>query len=248
MDPSSPEPRRISTPSWLDLRLVLGLVLVLASVVIGATLVSRASDTRAAVTATRDLAAGTILRRDDLSVTQVKVDNEKVYLGKVEDAVGKTLGRAVSAHELVPAAAVARIAALTKLIVPLAAGAAPTLHDGERIEVWLSSASCASVVLLPDVTVQEVRTDTSGSFTNGTGGQDVVLSVPQTQAGRVVAALAIDGAQIRAGVLIGRSPVAPGTLPVPSSPAASAAPSGSTPPAGALPPDLAGCASASTGS
>lgn len=248
----SPEPRRIATPSWLDLRLVLGVVLVLASVLIGATVVSRASDTHAAVAATRDLAAGTILHGDDVRIMQVQLpdDGDGVYLGDVGDAIGKSLDRAVSKNELVPAAAVAELAARTTVTVPFASGAAPRLRDGQRIEVWVSTATCASVVLLPDVTVQEVHADSNGSFGNGTGGQDVVISVEPALAGRVIAALAIENAEIRAGVLVGGrlrrnsptlgapSPTAPPTA-SPSAPA-----SGS---AGRLPDDLAACADPSAG-
>ena len=62
-------------------------------------------------------------------------------------------------------------------------------------------------MLLPDVTVQAVRADTGGSFTTGTGGQDVVISV-EPDAGRPgrPRALAIDDVHLRAGVLAGADP------------------------------------------
>lgn len=247
---SSPEPRRIATPSWLDLRLVLGIVLVLACVLIGATVVSRASDKHASVTATRDLAAGSILRADDVRITQVQLpDNGKgVYLDNVHDAIGKALDRAVAKDELVPSAAVAEMKPRTTVTVPFASGAAPRLRAGQRIEVWVSTASCASVVLLPDVTVQDVRSDSDASFGGGTGRQDVVISVEPGLAGRVIAALAIADAQIRAGVLVGGRQTTP-SLTVPS-PAPLATPSGSVPASGApgrLPDDLAACASPTPG-
>lgn len=137
----SPEPRRIATPSWLDLRLVLDVVLVLASVVIGATVVSSASHTSATVAATHDLAAGTILRPDDVKIAQVQLPGhgKGVYLGSVDEAVGKKLDRAVSSGELVPVASVAEIDARTTLTVPFASGAAPDLRAGQLIEVWVST-------------------------------------------------------------------------------------------------------------
>lgn len=241
----SPEPRRIATPSWLDLRLVLGVVLVLASVVIGATVVSRASHTHATVAATRDLAAGTILRPADVKIAQMQLPGhgKGVYLGNVDEAVGKKLDRAVSSGELVPVAAVAEIDARTTLTVPFASGAAPDLRAGQRIEVWVSTASCSSVVLLPDVTVQDVRSDSGSSFTTGGGGQDAVISVERALAGRVIAALAIDHAQIRAGVLVGGTPAlgpSPGRSTAPS-----LTPSAAAPAPGDLPDDLAACASPS---
>ena len=229
---TSPSPRRVNTPSWLDLRLVLGVVLVLAAVLLGATLLSRAGDTEPVVTVRHDLAVGTVLRSADLSISQVRLPSGSgdVYLDHVDSAVGKKLGRAVSEGELLPSAALVQVGARTTITVPLSAGTAPDLHSGERIEVWLSTARCASVVLLDDVTVQDVRTDTSGSFEDGSNGQDVVISVAPALAGRVIAAQAITDAKIRAGVLSGGTdPTSSSTLP----PAAS----------GGLPSDLAGCAS-----
>lgn len=229
---TSPSPRRINTPSWLDLRLVLGVVLVLAAVLLGATLLSRAGDTEPAVTVTHDLAAGTVLRSSDLTVRQVRLPSgsSAVYLDTIDGAVGKKLGRAVSQGELLPAAALVRVGSRTTITVPLSADAAPDLHSGERIEVWISTARCASVVLLDDVTVQDVRTDTSGSFEDGSNGQDVVLSLAPALASRVVAAQALTDAKIRVGVLSGGAePTSSPTLP----------PIGS----GGLPRDLAACAS-----
>ena len=61
-----PTPRRVRPPRWLDLRLVLGVLLVLGSVLLGARIVSAADATVPVWTAVRDLAPGTELRADDL--------------------------------------------------------------------------------------------------------------------------------------------------------------------------------------
>jgi hypothetical protein len=234
----SPEPRRLATPRWLDLRLVLGIVLVVASVLIGAVVVSRASDTYAIVTVTRDLSAGTILRSDDVAIAHVQLPGRSAYLAAAKDAVGKQLARDVTRGELLPAAAVMPVASRTTLTVPFAADAAPRLRAGQRIEVWVSTQTCASVVLLRDVTVQSVQTDAGGSFSSGSTAQNVVISVEPALADRVIAALAIDQAQIRAGVLVGSAPS------VPSSTPSSGTPAGGTS-VGQLPDDLVPCASAS---
>ncbi|HET8581665.1 MAG TPA: SAF domain-containing protein [Jatrophihabitans sp.] len=212
--PSSPAARRITTPKWLDLRLVLGVVLVLASVLIGAKIVSSARHTYPTVAATHDLAAGTVLAASDLKLAHVQLPDrgKGVYLSRLTDAVGKQLNRPVSAGELVPLRAVGAVPVRTTVTVPLATGAAPDLRKGQRIEVWLSTPACGSVVLLPDVSVQAVHADSGGSFDSGTGGQDVVISVEPALADRVVAALAIDQAKLRAGVLVGHAPAA-GALP-----------------------------------
>jgi SAF domain-containing protein len=206
--PPSPTPRRMAAPSWLDLRLVLGVVLVLASVLIGAKVVSGARQTYPRVTVRHDLAAGAVLTAGDLHLAQVQLPDHGhgVYLNRVRDAVGKKLSRAVSAGELLPASALDEVNAQTTVTVPLARGSAPQLHKGQRIELWVSSAKCSSMVLLPDVTVQAVHADSGGSFGAGSDGQDVVISVPPELAERVVTALAIDEVRLRAGVLAGASP------------------------------------------
>jgi SAF domain-containing protein len=203
--PGSPRPRRIATPSWFDARLVLGIVLVLGSVLVGARVVSNAKHTYPRVVVRGDLAAGTVLTAGDVELAQVQLSGpgRARYLPEVTDAVGKQLNRAVTAGELLPASALARPRPQTTVTVPLASGAAPDLRKGQRIELWVSTKTCPSVVVLPDVTVQAVHADGSGSFSAGTGGQDVVISVDPALADRVITALALDDGTVRAGVLVG---------------------------------------------
>jgi hypothetical protein len=223
--PSSPTPRRIAAPRWLDLRLILGVGLVLVAVLVGAVVFSRAGRTTGVVAARHDLAAGTVLTADDLTVVQVKLPNRGVYLDTAGPAVGKRLQRAVSSGELLPRDAVAAAGPHTTLTVPFAAGSAPDLRTGQRIEVWVSTSACTSEVLLSDVTVQSAHRDSSGAFDNGGDGQDVVISVEPDLAQRVIGALAIDGVRLRAGVLDG----------------------GSSPSSAAPLPDLSSCAAPSAG-
>jgi hypothetical protein len=203
--PGSPRPRRIAPPTWFDLRLVLGVVLVLGSVLIGAHVVSSAKHTYARVAVRHDLAAGTVLGAGDVELAQVQLPGpgRTRYVRRVADAVGRQLNRPVAGGELLPVAAVDRPAPQTTVTVPLASGAAPDLRKGQRIELWVSTKTCSSVVVLPDVAVQAVHTDSGGSFSSGAAGQDVVISVAPELADRVVTALALDEATVRAGVLVG---------------------------------------------
>ena len=205
--PSSPRPRRIATPSWLDVRLVLGVGLVLASVLIGAQTIASARHTAPVVAARRDLAAGTVLSADDLTVVPARLPDSGsgVYAAGPGSLVGRRLTHDVSAGELVPLAALGTEANRTTVTVPLEAAAAPDLRKGQRVELWVSVGDCPALVLLPDVAVQAVHAD-SAAFGSGTGGQDVTISVVPALADRVVAALAIDDAQVRAGILTGSSP------------------------------------------
>lgn len=202
--PPSPRPRRIAGPSWFDLRLVVGVLLVLGSVLLGARVVATARNTYPRVAARHDLAAGTVLSSSDITITRVRLPPtaDDAYLADLAGAVGKQLTRPVLTGELVPRGALDAAAAQTTVTVPLGSGAAPDLHKGDRIELWLSTAACPSVVLLPDVTVQAVRADDS-SLADGSGAQDVVINVVPLLADRVVQALAFDEARLRAGVLTG---------------------------------------------
>jgi SAF domain len=209
--PPSPRPRRIAAPSWLDVRLVLGVGLVLASVLIGAKTVASARHTSPVVAARRDLAAGTVLSADDLGVVPARLpDSSGVYASGPAELVGRRLSHAVSAGELVPLAALDTAGSRTTVTVPLEAAAAPDLRKGQRVELWVSVGDCPALVLLPDVAVQAVHAD-SAAFGSGTGGQDVTISVVPELADRVVAALAIDGAQLRAGILTGSGSADPPT-------------------------------------
>jgi hypothetical protein len=214
MSTASPTPRRLKSPSWLDARLLIGVLLVLGSVLVGAKIVSGAGQSYRMLAASRDMAAGTLLTAGDVSAVAVRLPDRGrgIYLSTDTVVAGKRLNRAVVRGELVPAAALGVPAATTTLTVPFDEGNAPELRAGQRIEVWISTRSCPSSVLLGDVTVQSA--DAAGGSAFGSGsGQDVVLSVAPSLAQRVVAALALGesggaGAVIRAGVLSG--PVQPG--------------------------------------
>lgn len=199
----SPTPKRVKTPSWLDLRLVAGVILVLASVLIGAKVVSGADHTYRMLAVTHDLAPGSTLVSADIALVEVQLPRrgDGIYLADSSQAVGKRLNRAVAKGELLPVAALGTRPSSTTLSVPFDAGNAPALRAGQRIEVWVSTKTCPSVVLLADVTVQDVRT--SDRQIGARSGQDVVLEMSAVLADRVVTALARDGAVIRAGVLTG---------------------------------------------
>jgi hypothetical protein len=201
---ASPSPRRVKGPSWLDLRLVLGVLLVLASVLAGAYLVSAAAHTDRVLAVTRDLSVGTVLHPADVTRVSVRLGGDKLdrYLDADADVSGRQLTRAVAKGELLPASALRATPPLTTVSVPLAAGQAPRLAPGQRIELWLSTKLCPSVVLLADATVQAVQA-ADASALSVDAGQDVTLSLPPEQANRVVAALAIEDATVRGGVLSG---------------------------------------------
>ena len=94
----------MSAPRWLDLRLVLGIVLVLAAVLAGATVIGHARHTDKQLAVTRDLAVGSRLRTTDLRLVDTQLpDDVKAqagYLTAPAQAVGKVLARPLHAGEL----------------------------------------------------------------------------------------------------------------------------------------------------
>lgn len=210
--PPPPPAARLRRPRWCDARLVLGLLLVAASVAAGARLVSAAEQTTSVLAVHRDLAAGTVLTPDLTTTREVRlVGGPMVYL-TAPPAVGAVLTRPLSAGELVPHSAVAEPPQLTDdlrhvtLTVPRAA-LPPGLAAGAVIDVWLPPGQSAAVA---DATVPEAELllaaaavvsvpDVTGSFGVAADDQPVVVAVPgsgrtgeelQTLIGRLVAASA----------------------------------------------------------
>jgi hypothetical protein len=207
--PTSPTPRRVRTPRWLDLRLVAGVVLVLSAVVLGAKVVSSANASERMWAAARDLAPGTVLTAEDLSRVQVRLPGGSgAYIAAADTVIGQSVARPIGAGELLPKTALTQTSAATTITVPLTAANAPRVQPGQRIQLWVSTRTCAAVPVLADVTVQDVQTAGSGAFSSGTT-QGVVVRVPSALAARVVTALALDGAVIRGGILSGAADAHP---------------------------------------
>ncbi len=71
--PASPRASRLPAPGWLDGRLVLGVLLVLVSVVVGARVLSTADRSTLVWAAATDLTAGSQLAADDLAPVRVRL-------------------------------------------------------------------------------------------------------------------------------------------------------------------------------
>lgn len=197
----SPTPRRTKAPSWLDLRLVTGVVLVLGSVVIGASVLSSADHRQPRWALTHDLAAGTVLTGADVRPVRVQLGSaDGRYLPVTEAVVGRTLQDSLQAGELIPRAELTTPLPGVEVTVPLRPENGPGIAQGDRITLWLSTKTCQGLVLLSGVPVQAVDKSTGSAF--GTeAGSILQVRVSAADARRVVSSLDLDGAVIRAGVL-----------------------------------------------
>lgn len=215
----------------MDSRLLVGVVLVLVSVLVGSLLFARASSTTSVWALARDLQPGATLVATDIRPAQVKLSADaQAYLPTSQAVVGQVLRRAVGRGELLPRAAVANSEPdvdATTVTIPFGESTAPTITRGDRLAVWVSTRSCQAVKVFDDVTVQQVGAPAGGLASSNSF--DVVVRVSPELAERVVTALDLPDATLRAGVLSGR-PAASANSSLPSlSGCGAAAGGGNTP-------------------
>ena len=185
----SPPARRSRAARWLDLRLLIGLVLVVAAVIVGARIVSAADETVTVWAINKDLAAGSTLTADDLHTVDVGLDGHaSAYIAATSDPNGKTLSRDVSAGDLLPVAAIVEDTDLVGLALSVPASNVPlTVARGDRVSIYATSApppgaqeTAASTVLVVEAAaVADVSDRSQGALSVGSGELQVVVKVPE---------------------------------------------------------------------
>lgn len=203
----SPAARRLSKPSWRDPRLVVGLVLVAASVLLGAQLLAGADDTVTVWSAAGDLSEGSVVDARDLQATQVRFTSEALaarYLSAADQPEGMVLLREVAAGELLPRAALGAGPGeeLSEVPIALASDAVPAgLRAGEVVDVWVTppaenDADRRAIQVLRQVRVVAVPQHASALGPSST--RQVVVGVPGDQDDLLARALAqlSDGAAV----------------------------------------------------
>lgn len=194
--PVAPIPRRMSRPRWLNVRVVLGVLVVVGAVVLGARVVGAERQLATVWATTTDLQAGTVLTSDDLSEVEVNLDDAAGrYFGSGAAIVGKQLTRALGAGEIVPVAAVGDPAADTRLLALTVDGdqMLPGLARGSVIDVYLVQGSGTDLTTKPvaqDLTVQDVTAPSSGGLSGaGSSGYQVVVRLPTRSAQQLITQL-----------------------------------------------------------
>lgn len=100
-DAASPPARRIRQPTWVDPRLIAGVLLILVSIVIGARVVSAADRTVEVYAAAQSLPAGHVIGRSDVRVVRVRLSGAAAQYVQTTFAVdGTVLAHDVHAGEL----------------------------------------------------------------------------------------------------------------------------------------------------
>jgi len=182
-------------------RLVIGVLLIIGSVLTGAAVVAAADHRQAYWSLTRDLAPGTVLSAVDLRVVRVQLGTaHSAYVRSSEAVVGRALSAAARGGALLSRTDLTDPPRGVSVTVPLPPDNGPKVAPGDRITLYLSTKTCRGVVLLSGATVQAVRQSGQSSFA-ADNGSVVQLTVPAADARRLVASLDLPGAVVRVGVL-----------------------------------------------
>lgn len=181
--PASPKAARLASPSWLDTRLVLGVLLVLVSVVVGARVLSSADRSYRVYVVAHDLAAGVTLTADDFREESVRLDVRQVDRLVPVTAEGPPTGRTslvpLAAGDLVLRSSLEERRAfdLRQFTVNIEPGhAPPDLRAGEQVDVYVTpQEDGGGPSPSPGATGSGVRLVLRGIAVESTGGGDSAL-------------------------------------------------------------------------
>ncbi len=199
--PSPPPARRLESTSWVNVRSVLGLILVLAAVAAGTIVLERAQQLVPVYAAARDLPSGVPLSNRDLLLARVRLPAAELarYLqpGQLQTVAGKALIAPLREHMLVPADGLTASDAhadLVELAIKADHDDMPLgLHPGDRVQVLAAYADglhqASAQVLVASAEVVRVLEDSAGlgGVRRQTGVQ---IRVAADRASSVAAALA----------------------------------------------------------
>ncbi len=206
---SSPLPRRLRAPRWVNVRLIGGLLLILISVIVGARVITAADTADTVWAAAADLAAGTVLAEADLRTVSVRLaGSADAYLLSSADPIGLVLNTPIRAGELLPRSVVADSSPLVDIALPIAAGyVPPSLHRGQLVDVYAldltpnappaqvdpaaqppqNSGSDIVTLVVRAAVVQLIAGRTDGALSIGSSTVQVVISVEAAEAADIFA-------------------------------------------------------------
>lgn len=183
---------------YLDIRLLIGLGLVVASVAGVVGLVSAADRRTVVLAAPGHLSPGDLVHADDLVERSVALDGaEGRYLTAADiPSDGIVIAQHVADGELVPVSAAGRTDGIraTALVVQLATPVSAAVGPGALVDVWGAAAVGSGefgppVVLVAEATVVRVLADESLVAGAGTA-VSVELLIPRSRIARLLAAIA----------------------------------------------------------
>lgn len=196
----TPAARRLPRSRWTDIRLIVGVLLVLLSVVVGARLFAAADDTVPVWVSTSDLGPNIPLTAEDLIARRVRLETGvEGYLGATgPPPVGRVLVRPIGKGELVPRAALAtsetgaagelrRVAVSVARATGLSRGAVVDVYRLPSTDAAAREAQPAALVL-ERVTVAQV--EEASRALGAPASREVVLLLPSGEVRRLLDAQA----------------------------------------------------------
>lgn len=186
------------------MRVVGGVVLVVAAVVLGARVIGASSRTTPVWTAAHDLASGTVLTEDDLRPAEVNLgDTGSLYLAPGGDSpVGQVLGERVASGSLLPAAAVRKVPDSRVVAIGVdPARMPPGVGHGSVIDLYLTREPTTGAgatgadgptteLVGRSLTVQAVTAPATGGLSGATSDQyQLAVQLPASVADGLVRAL-----------------------------------------------------------
>ena len=214
-----PTAARLRAPSWRDTRLVVGVVLVLLSMTVGAKVIASAGDTVAMYAAAASLVPGQPVTQRDVRRVEVQLGLDRSsYVAADHDIVPDTFAlREVRPGELVPRSALGRRADvnLKPVSVPVDSGGAAQLDAGSTVDVWVNAKDRSSAMEnygKPVKTLQAApvvrRPEPGGGLGAVSGTTAVQIMVPEAGVQGLIASIdqgaritlvPVPGSQARAG-------------------------------------------------
>jgi hypothetical protein len=189
---------RLRRPRWKDPRLVIGIVLVVASVLMGALLVSRLAETTPVLVARAPIVPGDVLGTDVLTTVEMRLGEQgEHYVGSIDAIPEESIAtRTIQAGELVPFSAVGQAAdvPLRPVVIPVDSTVAESVAPGATVELWhtgpagADGAAGAAQMLVPDAIVR--RIDEGNSL--GMRSMAVEVLVPRDSLSGVLEVLSED--------------------------------------------------------
>lgn len=192
-----------STIPRVNVRVVLGLVLVILSALGTWALVRSASASTPVVVASRLLVEGQQVQPGDIRQDEVGLAAfSGEYAASSDLVVGKVVTRVIHAGELVPRASIGEVSETlqTTMVIDVATDVASTLQEGSIIDVWAAQSANSSTissvaVSAPTIVVSQARLakrESAASAASGTSRVEVVL--PRTAVPDLLSAIAAGNA------------------------------------------------------
>ena len=186
----SVKPRRRKSARWSDVRLWLGISILIASMFIGARVMASGEETVTLWRASSEIALGSPLTGVEAVVVALNGAQEPYFRG-LTPPTGVVV-RPIGVGEFIPSAAISTLPPSDSRVVSVPVDplhVAIGLNAGDQVDVWSSAQDSSSVMppvlVLSGLTVREVASDVVG-----TGGEiGVVLLVPVTQVSELVQAI-----------------------------------------------------------